>query len=99
MARNEREALGLIADGHIDVTILDANLNGRSAAPIAGKLRGMSVPFVAVSDYSRLSPPIPPRSRASNCSSSALNASMVSALYMICRMPTRSARSSSSART
>ena len=53
IARTAADALRIIDGGNIDVAILDANLNGQSAAPIAQQLRAASVPFLAVSGYSR----------------------------------------------
>lgn len=53
IARNTTDALQRIGHERIDVVILDANLNGQSAAPIAERLRTEGVPFVAVSGYSR----------------------------------------------
>jgi DNA-binding response OmpR family regulator len=51
-AQDARSALQLIDDHLIDVAILDANLRGWSAAPVAERLRERGVPFVAVSGYS-----------------------------------------------
>jgi DNA-binding response OmpR family regulator len=40
------EAIGEAEKGGFDAAILDVNLNGESAWPIASKLREMQVPFV-----------------------------------------------------
>lgn len=46
-------ALRLLSElsGQIDAVVLDANLDGRSAAPVAHALRARSVPFVIASGY------------------------------------------------
>lgn len=46
-------ALRLLSElsGQIDAVVLDANLGGRSAAPVAHALRARSVPFVIASGY------------------------------------------------
>jgi DNA-binding LytR/AlgR family response regulator len=52
MAGTVRRALGLIDRGpSCDVAVLDANLNGESAEPIAAALRQRGAPFVVVSGY------------------------------------------------
>lgn len=45
------EALQAIADGGLDGTLLDANLEGISSAPIAVALQSASIPFVVVTGY------------------------------------------------
>lgn len=45
-------ALDLIAAETVDVAILDANLDGRSAAPVAERLRALGKPFLVVTGYS-----------------------------------------------
>ena len=52
VAGRSNEALALIGKNNIDVAVLDANLSGESAAPVAEALRQSGVPFVAVSGYS-----------------------------------------------
>ena len=53
IARNAADALRTIGRLQVDVAILDANLSGQSAAPIAQRLRAEGVPFLSVSGYSR----------------------------------------------
>lgn len=50
MAAEVEEALGMI-DLPIDVAVLDANLNGRSVAPVAEALRARGVPFIFATGY------------------------------------------------
>ena len=40
------DAIEKSADGDVDVAILDVNLNGETAWPVARKLRERSIPFV-----------------------------------------------------
>jgi DNA-binding response OmpR family regulator len=47
------QALKLIERGDCDAAIIDANLAGVSAAPVAEALDALSVPFIVVSGYSR----------------------------------------------
>ncbi len=54
-ASNVDDALAVVA-GHaaeLDACILDANLGGERATPVAQALRGEGVPFVLVSGYDR----------------------------------------------
>jgi DNA-binding response OmpR family regulator len=51
MAGTVRRALGLIDRGACDVAVLDANLNGESAEPIAAALRQRGAPFLVISGY------------------------------------------------
>jgi CheY-like chemotaxis protein len=37
--------------GHVDVAVLDINLNGASAVPLAEHLRARGIPFVFLSGY------------------------------------------------
>lgn len=53
IVRNTAAALRTLEQEKVDVAILDANLNGQSAAPIAQRLRAEGIPFLAVSGYSR----------------------------------------------
>ncbi|MBI1182139.1 MAG: response regulator [Alphaproteobacteria bacterium] len=46
------DALGFLKDGSADVAVLDANLRGRSVAPVAERLGELRIPFVAISGYS-----------------------------------------------
>lgn len=45
-------ALALIEQGRPEVALLDLNLSGQSALPVAADLRGRGVPFLVVSGYS-----------------------------------------------
>jgi DNA-binding response OmpR family regulator len=47
------KALALLETIGCDAGVLDANLNGDSAAPVAEALKARSIPFIAVSGYSR----------------------------------------------
>ena len=46
-----RAALALIAAKTCDVAVLDANLGGESAEPVADALYELGIPFVVVSGY------------------------------------------------
>ena len=46
-------ALAMVARGDCDAAILDANLAGVSASPVASALTARGVPFLVVSGYSR----------------------------------------------
>lgn len=46
-------ALALIATEALDAALLDLNLNGETAAPLASALRSRGVPFVVVTGYSK----------------------------------------------
>lgn len=48
------EAIALIASEALDCVLLDANLDGKSSAPIAAELAARSVPFVVVTGYGDL---------------------------------------------
>jgi DNA-binding response OmpR family regulator len=48
------KALAAVRGEHLDGVLLDANLNGRSSAPIADELRKRGVPFVVVTGYGKL---------------------------------------------
>lgn len=48
------EAIALIASEALDCVLLDANLDGKSSAPIAAELASRSVPFVVVTGYGDL---------------------------------------------
>ena len=47
------QALKIVERGDCDAAIIDANLAGVSAAPVASALLAQSIPFVVVSGYSR----------------------------------------------
>jgi two-component system, response regulator PdtaR len=51
-AATVRRAIALIAEGRPDAALLDINLNGHSAVPVAAALNGRGVPFIIVSGYS-----------------------------------------------
>jgi DNA-binding NarL/FixJ family response regulator len=46
-------ALALLAEGLPDAAILDVNLNGQTAAPVAAALRAQNVPFLLATGYSQ----------------------------------------------
>jgi signal transduction histidine kinase/DNA-binding response OmpR family regulator len=50
-AGSEAEALRIIEQGKLDAALLDANLHGRSADPIASALMKAGVPFAFVTGY------------------------------------------------
>lgn len=52
MASNQSKAIKIIDAGECDAAIIDANLSGTSAEPIADRLRTAGIPFVVVSGYS-----------------------------------------------
>ena len=52
-ARDPAQALALIADERPDGVVLDLNLNGQSAPPVAKALAAQQVPRVIISGYSR----------------------------------------------
>lgn len=45
------DALGLLAESDVDAAVLDMNLNGESADPIADTLAARGVPFLFVTGY------------------------------------------------
>jgi DNA-binding response OmpR family regulator len=47
------QALEIIDRGDCDAAIIDANLAGVSAAPVASALLAQSIPFIVISGYSR----------------------------------------------
>jgi DNA-binding LytR/AlgR family response regulator len=47
-------ALASVRSEHLDGALLDANLKGRSSAPIAEELQGRAIPFVVVTGYGKL---------------------------------------------
>jgi DNA-binding response OmpR family regulator len=47
------KALGLIESGACDAAIVDANLAGLSASPVAIALTALGLPFIVLSGYSR----------------------------------------------
>lgn len=49
---NVGDALESIAKSDFDIAILDANLNGESAEPVAAALARRGIPFVGLSGYS-----------------------------------------------
>jgi CheY-like chemotaxis protein len=52
VAGSVQKALGMIGRLTCDVAVLDANLNGESAEPVAKALRESGAPFVVISGYS-----------------------------------------------
>jgi DNA-binding response OmpR family regulator len=51
IAGSSSAAVAALARGGMDVVILDGNLQGESAAPLAERLRANGVPFLVVSGY------------------------------------------------
>ena len=51
LAARIEQALKLIEDGGFDIAILDVNLNGDEAYPIADALAARAIPFVFASGY------------------------------------------------
>jgi DNA-binding response OmpR family regulator len=47
------EAVATVHQNHLDGVLLDANLNGKNASPVADELRGREVPFILVTGYAR----------------------------------------------
>lgn len=52
IARDAAAAAPYLAAGRVDLVVLDAVLDGTSAAPVADRLRGAGIPFVVASGYS-----------------------------------------------
>jgi DNA-binding response OmpR family regulator len=57
-------AVALIGEGRPDAALLDLNLSGQSALPVAAALNAQGVPFVVVSGYSETRSQAPELSRA-----------------------------------
>ena len=53
IAGRVEQALKFVERGDCDAAIIDANLAGVSAAPVASALLARSIPFIVVSGYSR----------------------------------------------
>ena len=51
IAGNLEKALSIVESGVCDAAVLDANLNGVSAAPIAAALAARGLPFLVLSGY------------------------------------------------
>ena len=51
MVPTEKEALGTIRSGPIDVALLDINILGGSSEGVARRLQELAVPFIFVSGY------------------------------------------------
>jgi DNA-binding response OmpR family regulator len=51
IAGNLEKALSIVESGVFDVAIIDANLNGVSAAPIAVAMAARGLPFLVLSGY------------------------------------------------
>jgi DNA-binding response OmpR family regulator len=47
------KALAMIAEREFEAAVLDANLRGHSAAPVANALRQFGTPFLVLSGYSK----------------------------------------------
>jgi DNA-binding response OmpR family regulator len=45
------DATAAVEKEAIDAAVLDANLNGRNAGPLAAKLKAFGIPFVVVTGY------------------------------------------------
>ncbi|MFA5951289.1 MAG: response regulator [Hyphomicrobium sp.] len=52
LAATVEHALSLVGEGAFDAAILDANLAGKSAGPVAEALKERQLPFIAISGYS-----------------------------------------------
>ena len=63
-AASIKTAIALIAIARPDAALLDLNLSGHSAVPVAATLNGHNVPFVIVSGYSETHLQAPELSRA-----------------------------------
>jgi DNA-binding response OmpR family regulator len=57
-------AVALIGEGRPEVAVLDLNLGGQSALPVAAALNARGVPFLVVSGYSETQSRAPELSRA-----------------------------------
>jgi DNA-binding response OmpR family regulator len=53
IAGSVRKALDIIEDGGCDAIVLDANLHGESAEPVALAARERNLPFLVLSGYAR----------------------------------------------
>jgi CheY-like chemotaxis protein len=53
-ASSVQQALAVLADGRPEVALLDVNLRGQRATPVAAVLRERGVPFVLMTGYSEL---------------------------------------------
>ena len=53
VASDVESALGLLASKRPDVAVLDVNLGGESAYPVAEQLAAMKIPFVFATGYGR----------------------------------------------
>ena len=51
LAPTVRQGLKLVDDADFDVAIIDANLKGDSAEPIAKRLSEIGIPYVVISGY------------------------------------------------
>ncbi len=51
LAPTVRQGLKLVDDAEFDVAIIDANLKGDSAEPIAKRLSEIGIPYVVISGY------------------------------------------------
>lgn len=54
------EAIETVRQNHLDGALLDANLNGKNASPVADELLGHEVPFILVTGYGghKADPPV-----------------------------------------
>jgi DNA-binding response OmpR family regulator len=53
LAATVPKALALITAGEFEAAVLDANLRGQSAEPVAQALRQAEIPFLIISGYSK----------------------------------------------
>lgn len=63
-AATVKRAIALIAEERPDAALLDLNLNGQPAIPVAAELNRQGVPFIIVSGYSKTHMQAPELSRA-----------------------------------
>jgi DNA-binding response OmpR family regulator len=59
VAGTVQKALDLLQESMPDFAVLDANLHGESAAPVAEALIGRGIPFLGLSGYGRDQMPAP----------------------------------------
>jgi DNA-binding NtrC family response regulator len=63
-AKTVAQAVGLIEKEQPELALIDLNLNGELAAPVAAALSARSVPFVIVTGYGRFPPGEPALQKA-----------------------------------
>lgn len=68
-------ALAVIESGACDAAVLDANLSGESAAPVAAALLARGLPFIVLSGYAKEQ--LPEIMRAAPCLEKPTNATLL----------------------